>query len=92
VWTGVQADVDRITTIWDECLAKYGGPYLFGDSPTMADAMYAPVCSRFRTYGIDLNESLARYRDLILSHPLLEEWIADAHEEPHAIEELENDF
>jgi glutathione S-transferase len=92
VWSGVQADIDRITTIWDECLATYGGPYLFGDSPTMADAMYAPVCSRFRTYGIELNESLARYRDRILSHPLLEEWIADAHEEPHAIEELENDF
>jgi glutathione S-transferase len=92
IWSGVQADIDRITTIWEECLATYGGPFLFGESPTMADAMYAPVCSRFRTYGIELNGSLQRYRDRILSLPWLEEWIADSHEEPHSIEELENDF
>jgi glutathione S-transferase len=92
VWSGVQADIDRIAIVWDECLSAYGGPFLFGDSPTMADAMYAPVCSRFRTYGVDLNGSLQRYRDRILSLPFMEEWIAEAHDEPDAIEELENDF
>jgi glutathione S-transferase len=92
VWKGVQADIDRVSTIWDDCLTTYGGPYLFGATPTMADAMFAPMCSRFRTYGVDLNETLQRYCDLVLSHPLMEEWIAQAHEEPDAIEELENDF
>ena len=43
VWAGVQADIDRVTAIWRECLATYGGPFLFGEKPTMADAMYAPV-------------------------------------------------
>ena len=92
VWSGVQADIDRVTTIWDECLSTYGGPFLFGASPTMADAMYAPVCSRFHTYGVGLNGTLQRYCDRMLSLPLMQEWIAQAHEEPDAIEELENDF
>jgi glutathione S-transferase len=92
VWSGVQADIDRVTTVWDECLSAYGGPFLFGATPTMADAMYAPVCSRFHTYGIDLNETLQRYCDRILALPLMEEWIAEAQKEPDAIEELENDF
>ena len=43
VWAGAQADIDRIATIWSECFARYGGPYLFGEQLTMADAMYAPV-------------------------------------------------
>src|SRR6476469_882480 len=52
VWAGAQADIDRIVAIWKECLTKYGGPFLFGDRPTQADAMYAPVCTRFITYGV----------------------------------------
>ena len=47
VWAGAQADIDRVMAIWRECLSTYGGPYLFGKL-TMADAMYAPVCTRFR--------------------------------------------
>ena len=39
VWAGAQADIDRIVVIWSECLATYGGPYLFGKTLTMADAM-----------------------------------------------------
>src|SRR5262245_57013904 len=52
VWAGAQADVDRILAVWRHCLCEYGGPYLFGEHPTMADAMYAPVCTRFRTYDV----------------------------------------
>ena len=48
VWAGAQADIDRIAVLWRDCLAQYGGPYLFGDSATLADAMYAPVVTRFR--------------------------------------------
>ena len=45
LWSGAQADIDRVSAIWQDSLGNYGGPYLFGATPTMADAMYAPVCS-----------------------------------------------
>jgi glutathione S-transferase len=48
VWKRAQADIDRITTIWRECLDLYGGPFLLGER-SMADAMYAPVVTRFLT-------------------------------------------
>src|SRR5215469_4557065 len=47
VWSGAQTDIDRITTIWRECLATYHCLYLFGETLTIADAMYAPVVTRF---------------------------------------------
>ena len=54
---GAQADIDRVAAIWRECLAKYGGPFLFGERPTMADAMYAPVVTRFLTYDVKLDSA-----------------------------------
>src|SRR5215469_4804581 len=51
LWAGAQPDIDRVLEIWRECLKRYDGPYLFGEAPTLADAMYAPVCTRFLTYG-----------------------------------------
>ena len=58
VWSGAQADIDRITTIWRECFEAYHGPYLFGKL-TMADAMYAPVVTRFLTYDVKLDADCA---------------------------------
>ena len=55
VWAGAQADIDRITAIWRECLAESGGPFLFGKKPCVADAMFAPVCTRFVTYDVKLD-------------------------------------
>ena len=55
VWAGAQADIDRIITIWRECLAESKGPFLFGEKPCMADAMFAPVCTRFLTYDVKLD-------------------------------------
>ena len=46
-------DIDRIEAIWNECLDSYGGPYLFGEKPCIADAMFAPVATRFITYELD---------------------------------------
>ena len=43
VWAGARADIDRIVSIWRECLAGSSGPFLFGHAPCMADAMFAPV-------------------------------------------------
>ena len=55
VWAGAQADIERVTAIWRECLAASKGPYLFGKEPCMADAMYAPVATRFLTYDVKLD-------------------------------------
>ncbi len=92
MWAGAQADVDRILAIWRDCLVAYGGPYLFGERPTAADAMYAPVCIRFRTYDVDLDVDAARYRDTILELAPLIEWAELAAAEPDEIEELDIEF
>ena len=57
IWSRAQADIDRVCTIWRECLAESGGPFLFGER-TMADAMYAPVVTRFMTYDVKLEPGL----------------------------------
>ncbi len=92
VWSGAQADIDRIIAIWRECLEAYGGPYLYGKELTLADAMYAPVCTRFQTYDVPLDNDCAGYRDAILSWPALAEWIAAAKLEPEELEELDVEF
>ena len=91
VWAGAQSDVDRITTIWRECLDASGGPFLFGEL-TMADAMYAPVCTRFSTYDVALDAVSAAYRDRILALPMMKEWIKEAMGEPDEVEELDVEF
>ena len=69
VWAGAQADIDRILAIWRECIAAYGGPYLFGATPGVADAMYAPVCARFETYDVKLDAACAASLAAALSCP-----------------------
>jgi glutathione S-transferase len=90
VWSRAQADIDRITEIWKECLATYGGPFLFGER-SMADAMYAPVCTRFRTYDVTLDRRSAAYCETIMAMPEMVEWVAAAQREPEAIEEFEDE-
>ena len=92
VWQGAQADIDRITEIWRDCIAKYGGPYLFGKSLTLADAMYAPVCSRFTTYNVKLDDVSVAYCKTIMATPFMQEWIAAAKKEPDELEELDVEF
>jgi len=91
IFSGARPDVERIKTIWTECLEAYGGPYLFG-SLSMADAMYAPVCTRFRTYAVELEPPLAAYCEQIFDWPLMKEWTKAALEEPDEIIELEVEF
>jgi glutathione S-transferase len=91
VWAGAQSDIDRVLVIWREALADSGGPFLFGER-TMADAMYAPVCTRFATYDVALDPVCARYRDHILALPEMIEWTAAARLEPDEVEELEVEF
>ena len=54
IWGGAKPDIERIVEIWTDCLATYGGPFLFGKQRGMADAMYAPVVTRFLTYDVAL--------------------------------------
>ena len=79
-------------TIWRECLSRYGGPYLFGETPTLADAMYAPVTTRFTTYDVKLDRACADYCETIQSLPDMLEWMEDARNERTGIEELEAEF
>jgi glutathione S-transferase len=92
VWAGAQPDIDRIADIWTECLASYGGPFLFGKKRGMADAMFAPVCTRFLTYDVKLTKPCILYCQTIMQMPEMKEWIAAAKLEPDDIEELDMDF
>ena len=92
VYTGVKQDIDRILTIWRECLQRYGGPYLFGARRTMADAMYAPVVTRFKTYDVKLEGPCASYAQQILAMPEMKEWTDAALLEPDEPLEFEAEF
>jgi glutathione S-transferase len=92
VWAGAQADIDRVLAIWRDCLETYKGPYLFGAGLSLADAMYAPVCTRFLTYDVKLDTLSAAYSRRIMELPYMTEWMAAAHEEPDEVEELDVEF
>jgi glutathione S-transferase len=91
IFSGARPDVERIKTVWTECLEAYGGPFLFG-APTVADAMYAPVCTRFRTYSVPLDAQLQAYCDTIFAWPFMQEWTDGALLEEDEIIELEVEF
>ena len=71
--------------------AAHGGPYLFG-ALSLADAMYAPVCTRFRTYAVDLDPALSAYCQTIFDWPLMQEWTEGAIAEPEEMIELDVEF
>jgi glutathione S-transferase len=92
VFTGARGDIRRVLTIWNECFEQYRGSFLFGDQPTLADAMYAPVCTRFVTYDVALEGKAAEYRDRIMNWSPVRQWIEDSKAEPLEIEELDIEF
>ena len=92
IFSGAQADIDRIVAVWRDCLASSGGPFLFGAAPTMADAMYAPVCTRFVTYDVELPADCRTYVDTVMTLPEMVEWVAAAIDEPEDLEELDVEF
>ena len=87
---GVADDVARITTIWREARARFGqeGPFLFGRF-SHADAMYAPVVTRFKTYVVEVDPVSQAYCDAILDLPAMQEWYDLAAKEPWVIEKYE---
>ena len=92
VWSRAQADIDRIFAIWRDCIDAYGGPYLLGSKRSMADAMYAPVATRLKSYHVPTDELCQAYCDTIFAMPEMQEWIAAAKAEPEDVEELEVEF
>jgi glutathione S-transferase len=73
-----QADIGRISEIWEECLSRFGHhEFLFGEF-SIADAFFAPVVMRFRTYGVALAPALNAYCERVLAHPAVARWISEA--------------
>jgi glutathione S-transferase len=92
VWAKAQSDLDRVFEIWRDCLKTYKGPYLFGKKATLADAMFAPVVMRIRSYDVQTDPVCESYCQQILKMPAVKEWMAAAIEEPEDIVELEVEF
>ena len=92
IFTGAKPDIERIETIWQECLASYGGPFLFGAKPTVADAMFAPVTRRFLSYNVTLSAPGAAYCRTISEWLPMIEWTKAALAEPEEMEELDVEF
>jgi glutathione S-transferase len=86
---GAQADIGRICEIWETCLSHFGhSRFLFGDF-SIADAFYAPVVMRFRTYGVSLAPALQAYAERVAAHPAVARWIADSIAESEVIAKYE---
>lgn len=82
---GSQADIGRISEIWEECFAKFGHQeYLFGDF-SIADAFFAPVVMRFRSYSVALAPALQAYCERVVAHPAVAQWMREAYAEKESI-------
>jgi glutathione S-transferase len=85
---GVHADMARLQAMWEELLAQHGGPMLFG-SFSIADAYYAPVCMRLRTYALPVSPTVQAYIDRVTALPAVADWITGALAEQHFVVEDE---
>ena len=91
---GVRADIERITGLWRDCRKRFAGAFpkddgfLFGTFGA-ADAMFAPVVTRFLTYSIALPRFAIPYCQAVISHPHMQEWIGGAQAEDWVIEAFE---
>ena len=79
-------------SIWRECLSADKGPFLFGDKAGMADAMFAPVVTRFLSYDVKLDSDCAAYCATIMAMPPMREWVDGAKSEPDEVVELDVEF
>jgi glutathione S-transferase len=81
-------DIRRIVTLWEDCRGRFGegGPFLFGRFSN-ADAMYAPVVTRFNTYGVELHGEARGYAETMLALPPMLEWFAAGKAEPWSMPE-----
>lgn len=86
----IAADISRVQAIWNDCRAQHAdrGPFLFGQF-SAADAMFAPVVTRFTTYGVEISGAASAYADAICGLPALRAWIAGAQAETEVIAKYE---
>jgi glutathione S-transferase len=83
--SGSQADIGRISEIWEECLSRFGHhQFLFGEF-SLADAYFAPVVTRFQTYGVTLAPALNAYCERVLAHPAVARWVEEALAETESV-------
>ena len=82
----VEGDIARVENLWKAAQERFGagGPFLFGSAFTLADAMFAPVVSRFLSYTAPIGAPARSYCDAVAAHPLMAEWRALADAEPEA--------
>lgn len=85
----VRADLARLYEIWGGLRARHGGPFLFGAQRSIADAMFAPVCTRLRTYQASAPEHAQAYCAAVFADSAFQEWERDAEAEPWTIEQTE---
>jgi glutathione S-transferase len=86
----VLKDLHRLETLWGDLLARSGGPFLFG-AFTAADAMFAPVATRIRTYALPVSDLAAGYVEAIYGLPAFQDWLAQARHEPWVVDDDEID-
>lgn len=86
----VAKDLHRLETLWGDLLTRSGGPFLFGDF-TAADAMFAPVATRIRTYALPVSDLAAGYVEAIYALPAFQDWLAQALHEPWIVDDDEID-
>jgi glutathione S-transferase len=86
----VAGDLKRIERLWGDLISRSGGPYLFGQF-TAADAMFAPVATRIRTYELPVTDLAMEYVEAIYALPAFQEWFAEAVKEPWVVEQDEID-
>jgi len=86
----ITKDIERVKAIWRDCRKEFGagGPFLFGSFGN-ADAMFGPVVTRFRTYGVALDGAEKAYADAVWQSPEMAEWIVASKAEPWGIEEYD---
>lgn len=84
----VRADLDQLFALWERVLGKYGGPFLFGQR-SIADAMFAPVCTRLRTYHVTIPAFAQKYCDAIFADVAFQEWERAGEVETWTIEQSE---
>jgi glutathione S-transferase len=90
----VRAEIERITSMWRDCRKRFAGAaprddgFLFG-AFTAADAMYAPVVTRLRTYAVPMDTDTDAYCKAVLAHPAMKDWVDAARNEPWLIEKYE---
>ena len=87
----IAADLCRIEEIWGDLTSDSGGPFLFGKF-TAADAMFAPVATRIRTYALPVSDVAMEYVETIYALPAFQEWLSQAVKEPWVVEEDEIDM